>query len=35
MKATEEKLVLRRRGGGSVIDRCPVFSLDGEYVLIY
>lgn len=30
MKHTEEKLVLRRRGGGNVIEQCPVFSLDAE-----
>jgi hypothetical protein len=35
MKSTEEKLLLRRRGGGSVIERSPVFSSDAEYVLIY
>jgi hypothetical protein len=35
MKSAGEKLVLRRRGGGSVIERSPVFSLDAEYVFIY
>lgn len=34
MKSTEEKLLLRRRGGGSVIERSPVFSSDAEYVLV-
>lgn len=35
MKSTEEKLLLRRRGGGSVIERSPIFSSDAEYVLNY
>jgi hypothetical protein len=30
MKSAGDKLVLRRRGGGSVIERSPVFSLDAE-----
>lgn len=36
MKSAGEKLVLRRRGGGSVIERSPVFSLDAELLyLVY
>lgn len=34
MKSTEEKLLLRRRGGGSVIERSPVFSSDAEILYV-
>ncbi|XP_069683922.1 WD repeat-containing protein 75 [Periplaneta americana] len=34
MKAAEERLVLMRRGGGSLINFCPVFSSDGELIFV-
>lgn len=27
-----DELVVKRKGGGSIIDRRPLFSSDGEYV---